>query len=80
IIVEEYMARHCHCEHTGVFVGYGKKLTKEEIIKELQRQGRIDTDESTIMDDDKTTYYYFFDYETVYDPTTMELMPYAWAL
>ncbi|OZJ01665.1 hypothetical protein BZG36_05719 [Bifiguratus adelaidae] len=80
IIVEEYMARHCHCEHTGVFVGYGNKLTKEEIIKELHRQGRIDTDESTIADDDKTTYYYFFDYETVYDPTTMELIPYAWAL
>ncbi|OZJ01350.1 hypothetical protein BZG36_05769, partial [Bifiguratus adelaidae] len=63
-----------------VFVGYKKKYSKEEIIKELQRQGRIDTDETTIADDDKTTYYYFFDYETVYDPITMELTPYAWAL
>jgi hypothetical protein len=82
VIVEEYMARDCHCEYTGIFVGHGNgnKLSKEEIIKELQRQGRIDTDESTIADDDKTTYYYFFDYETVYDPITAELSPYAWAL
>ncbi|KAJ2055155.1 hypothetical protein GGI17_006729, partial [Coemansia sp. S146] len=31
-------------------------------------------------DEDKDVFYYFFDYETVFDPQTMEILPYAYAI
>lgn len=81
VIMEEYMAKDCHCEHTGIFIGHTQSLTKDQIISELQKQGRIDTDLTTIGDEeDRDIFFYFFDYETVYRPDTMELIPYAWAI
>jgi hypothetical protein len=81
VIYESYRAKDCHCPATGVFVGYGKNLSREAIRKELYLQNRLDDEATTFSEEDeKDTYYYFFDYETVYDPNTYELIPYAWSL
>ncbi|KAJ2692726.1 hypothetical protein H4218_006286, partial [Coemansia sp. IMI 209128] len=87
IITRSYKAKECHCPHTGNFIGYGKQYSKKQLVRELKKKFHPDAENLTQYegsdneDDDKQdTYYYFFDYETVFDPQTMEILPYAYAV
>ncbi|KAJ1903261.1 hypothetical protein LPJ81_003153, partial [Coemansia sp. IMI 209127] len=86
IITKAYKAEECHCPHTGNFVGYRKSYNKRNLVCELKKKYMSDAenltqyDGSDDEDEDKHVYYYFFDYETVFDPTTMEIQPYAYAI
>ncbi|PIA12559.1 hypothetical protein COEREDRAFT_90175 [Coemansia reversa NRRL 1564] len=85
VITRTYKAEECHCVHTGNFVGYGKQYSKKQLVRELKKKYQPDAENLTQYDgsDDEQqhdVYYYFFDYETVFDPQTMEIMPYAYAI
>ncbi|KAJ2681998.1 hypothetical protein IWW39_006169, partial [Coemansia spiralis] len=60
----------------------GKGLERELKKKYLpDAENLTQYDGSDDEDEDKdNVYYYFFDYETVFDPTTMEILPYAYAI
>lgn len=82
LIVRAYSAKDCHCRYTGTFVGYNTSLSEMEIVKHLSKQYRIEEEKLTDKSEasmKKEISYCFFDYETVFDPRTSFLMPYAWA-
>ncbi|KAJ2252935.1 hypothetical protein GGI13_002988, partial [Coemansia sp. RSA 455] len=86
IITKSYSASECHCQHTGNFVGYRKHYSKKQLVRELKKKYHPDAENLTQYEgsdeenEDKDVYYYFFDYETVFDPQTMEILPYAYAI
>ncbi|KAJ2878075.1 hypothetical protein H4R27_005960, partial [Coemansia aciculifera] len=86
IITKVYRAEECHCLHTGDFVGYKKHYSRRQLERELKKKYLSDAenltqyDGSDDEDEDKDVFYYFFDYETVFDPHTMEIIPYAYAI
>ncbi|KAJ2509369.1 hypothetical protein GGI11_005914, partial [Coemansia sp. RSA 2049] len=86
IITKTYSASECHCPHTGNFVGLGRRYSRKQLVHELKKKYLPDAenlsqyDGSDDEDEDKDVYYYFFDYETVFDPKTMEILPYAYAI
>ncbi|KAJ2249085.1 hypothetical protein GGI13_004408 [Coemansia sp. RSA 455] len=86
VIVKDDPAEECHCLHTGNFVSYGKQYSKKQLVRELKKKYQPDAENLTQYDgsddeqEDKDVYYYFFDYETVFDPKTMEILPYAYAI
>ncbi|KAJ2895523.1 hypothetical protein IWW38_002284, partial [Coemansia aciculifera] len=86
VITKVYRAEECHCPHTGNFVGYKKHYSRRQLERELKKKYLPDTenltqyDGSDDEDEDKDVFYYFFDYETVFDSHTMEIIPYAYAI
>ena len=85
VITITFEASKCHCPHTGNFIGYGQSYSKKQLVRELKKKFLADGENLTQYDgsedeDDKDIYYYFFDYETVFDPVTMEIIPYAYAI
>lgn len=85
VITKIFKASECHCPHTGNFLGYGHNYSKKQLARELKKKFQPDSENLTQYDgsedeEDKDTWYYFFDYETVFDPVTMEIIPYAYAI
>ncbi|PIA12846.1 hypothetical protein COEREDRAFT_99922 [Coemansia reversa NRRL 1564] len=85
IITRSYKAEECHCPHTANFVGYGRHYSRKQLVRELKKKYQPDAEnltqyEGSDDEEDKDVYYYFFDYETVFDPKSMEIIPYAVAV
>jgi hypothetical protein len=85
VITKTLQASDCHCPHTGNFVGYAHGYSRKQLIRELKKKFQPDSENLTQYDgsdneDDNEVWYYFFDYETVFDPITMEIIPYAYAI
>lgn len=80
IITKSYDAKDCHCPYTGLLIGYNKKLSKSQLAKELKKKHYYDQEnltDASDMDENQNVYYYFFDYETVFNAKTLEIIPYA---
>jgi hypothetical protein len=78
IITKIYDAKDCHCPYSGALIGYGKKLSKTQLIKELWNMHHYDQENLTDTNEsDNEIYYYFFDYETIFDCNSLEIKPYA---
>jgi hypothetical protein len=78
VITKSYDAKDCHCPYTGDHVGFGKKFGQAELIRRLKSKFHHDQENLTAYTaDNDGAVYYFFDYETIFDPNTLELKPYA---
>lgn len=72
VVTRSYTISETHCPKTGVFVGFGKKLSEQHIERILRRRNSV----ASVSDSEESSYI-FFDYETVYDPRTGRIKPYG---
>ena len=70
----EYM-----CKHTGRILLPGDKLSDDDIRTELILQGRMNSYRKGRSNPSKRRYF-FFDFETVWDQDSLEMMPYAYSI
>ncbi|CAO3628086.1 unnamed protein product [Cunninghamella echinulata] len=85
VVIKTYNAKECLCPHTGNLLQgrkpYGKKTLRKRIIEKYYIDSEnLTTGGDSEDEEEKEVYYYFFDYETVFEPDTMEIIPYAYAI